>query len=216
MEYGSIFGHGAYLGPDYTDDYLHRAALSVERQYGGAASDTARQRTIDDFQANRYDPDTNTIVYSAAQARAFGQLRGHYAGYFGDPTTQFGLRPDAITSQAKIHQLTAFFSWSAWAAAARRPGHDYSYTNNWPSEKLVENQPTANVILWSVVSLIALLGGIGLLFGAFGRWNGLLLAPSPPALALLGSMLAAIVLAALRMSRAFAAMPSGFPEIPIR
>ena len=24
MEYGSIFGHGAYLGPDFTDDYLHR------------------------------------------------------------------------------------------------------------------------------------------------------------------------------------------------
>jgi nitric oxide reductase subunit B len=28
MEYGSIFGHGAYLGPDFTADYLHRAALS--------------------------------------------------------------------------------------------------------------------------------------------------------------------------------------------
>jgi nitric oxide reductase subunit B len=27
MEYGSIFGHGAYLGPDFTADYLHRAAL---------------------------------------------------------------------------------------------------------------------------------------------------------------------------------------------
>ena len=25
MEYGSVFGHGAYLGPDFTADYLHRA-----------------------------------------------------------------------------------------------------------------------------------------------------------------------------------------------
>jgi nitric oxide reductase subunit B len=171
MEYGSIFGHGAYLGPDFTDDYLHRAALSVLRQYSGEGSDAARQRTIDDFQANRYDPDANTISYSAAQARAFAELRRHYADYFGDPTTRFGLRPDAITDPQKITELTAFFSWSAWAAAARRPGHDYSYTNNWPAEKLVDNAPTANVILWSVVSLIALLGGIGLLFGAFGRWN---------------------------------------------
>lgn len=56
-------------------------------------------------------------------------------------------------------------------SAARRPGHDYSYTNNWPPEELVDNTPTANVLIWSVVSLIALLGGIGLLFGAFGRWN---------------------------------------------
>ena len=51
------------------------------------------------------------------------------------------------------------------------PGHDYSYTNNWPPEPRVDNQPTANVVVWSVLSLIALLGGIGLLFGAFGRWG---------------------------------------------
>ena len=63
MEYGSIFGHGAYLGPDYTADYLHRAALSVESRYGGAGSDRARERTIADFQANRYDPEADTLEY---------------------------------------------------------------------------------------------------------------------------------------------------------
>src|SRR5215469_8073068 len=31
MEYGLIFGHGAYLGPDFTADYLHRAALLERR-----------------------------------------------------------------------------------------------------------------------------------------------------------------------------------------
>ena len=34
MEYGSVFGHGAYLGPDYTADYLRRAADQVRRSYG--------------------------------------------------------------------------------------------------------------------------------------------------------------------------------------
>jgi nitric oxide reductase subunit B len=173
MEYGSIFGHGAYLGPDYTADYLHRAARSVERSYGGAGSDTARERTIADFQANRYDSQTGTLRYTAPQARAFSQLERHYRDFFGDPSTEFGLRPNAIRSPTEVHELTSFFSWSAWAAAARRPGHDYSYTNDWPPEKLVDNAPTGNVVLWSVVSLIALLGGIGLLFGAFGRWNWL-------------------------------------------
>lgn len=48
---------------------------------------------------------------------------------------------------------------------------NYSYTNNWPPEPLVGNRPTADTFLWSVLSLIALLGGIGLMFGAFGRWN---------------------------------------------
>jgi nitric oxide reductase subunit B len=171
MEYGSIFGHGAYLGPDFTDDYLHRAALEVRREYRVAGSERAQVRTIADFQRNRYDGDTKILIYSAAQANALEALRRHYAEYFGEPSTKFGLKPDAITDPAKIHDLTAFFSWSAWAASARRPGHNYSYTNNWPPEKLVDNGPTANVILWSVVSLIALLGGIGLLFAVFGRWS---------------------------------------------
>ncbi len=171
MEYGSIFGHGAYLGPDYTADYLHRSALAVRERYGGARSDRARLRTVSDFQANRYDPDTRTLTYTEAQAGGFRKLERHYRDFFANPKTDVGLRPNAIDDPEKVHQLTAFFAWSAWAAAARRPGHDYSYTNNWPPEKLVDNEPTANVLLWSVVSLIALLGGIGLLFAAFGRWN---------------------------------------------
>ena len=95
----------------------------------------------------------------------------YYSDFFSDPTTEHGLRPEAITDQTQLRQLTAFFAWTAWAAAAERPGHDYSYTNNWPPEPRVDNKPTANVIVWSVLSLIALLGGIGLLFGAFGRWG---------------------------------------------
>jgi nitric oxide reductase subunit B len=171
MEYGSIFGHGAYLGPDWTADYLHRAALAVRERYGGEASDRARQRTISDFQENRYDEQADTLTFTDAQARAHEGLIEYYREFFSNPTTDVGLRPDAIDDPEKARELTAFFSWSAWAASARRPGHNYSYTNNWPPEELVDNGPTANVVLWSVVSLIALLGGIGLLFAAFGRWN---------------------------------------------
>jgi nitric oxide reductase subunit B len=171
MEYGSIFGHGAYLGPDFTADYLHRAALIVRQQYGGAASDTARARTVEDFKTNRYNPATGTLEYTSAQAAAFKQLETHYQEFFSQPTTKFGLRPEAITDPQQIDDLTAFFSWSAWAAAAKRPGLAYSYTNNWPSESLVGNHLTADAIVWSVLSLITLLGGIGLLLAAFGRWN---------------------------------------------
>src|ERR1051325_1604183 len=41
MEYGSVFGHGAYLGPDYTADYLHRAAQIVSDHYLAPSSATA-------------------------------------------------------------------------------------------------------------------------------------------------------------------------------
>ena len=169
MEYGSIFGHGAYLGPDFTAQYLHLAAVSCIQFYGSSAE--AKARTIQDFKTNRYDSKTGTLVYSDAQANAFKQLTAYYASFFGNPTTRFGLRPNDIRDPGKIRQLTAFFSWSAWAAAADRPGDSYSYTNNWPPEPLVGNHLTADAILWSMLSLAALLVGIGLLFTSFGRWN---------------------------------------------
>src|SRR5215203_5224887 len=171
MQYGSIFGHGAYLGPDFTADYLRRSALSVRESYGGEGSDRAASHTVEDFKQNRYDAESGTLEFSAPQAAAFEELTEHYGGYFGEPTTKYGLRPEAITDRGEIRQLTAYFAWTAWAASALRPGTDYTYTNNWPPEPLVENEPTANVIVWSVASLIALLGGIGLLFSAFGRWG---------------------------------------------
>lgn len=171
MEYGSIFGHGAYLGPDFTAQYLHRAALSALSFYGGADSGKAKLDTIRDFKTNRYDSATGVLTYTEAQAKAFSQCEASYASFFGNPTTRFGLRPDAITNPEQIRKLTAFFSWSAWAASANRPGKTYSYTNNWPPEPLVGNHLTADAIVWSMLSLAALLGGTGLLLASFGRWN---------------------------------------------
>lgn len=171
MEYGSIFGHGAYLGPDFTAEYLHRAALASIEEYGGANSDRARQQTIAEFKQNRFDPASGTLVYTSGQAIAFEKNRDYYSGFFGAPSTTNGLRPSAITDPDQIRELTAFFSWSAWTSSALRPGRSYSYTNNWPPEPLVDNHATADTILWSVLSLVALLGGIGLLLAAFGRWN---------------------------------------------
>ena len=170
MQYGSIFGHGAYLGPDFTADYLHRAAEIVTREYGGSGSDGARQQVIEDFKTNRYDA-SGTLTYTAAQAVAYEELVEHYRDYFGATSGQKGLRPDAITDETEIRQLTSYFSWTAWAGSTLRPGKDYSYTNSWPPEPLVGNEPTANVVVWSVLSLIALLAGIGALFAAFGRWG---------------------------------------------
>ncbi|MEO6712962.1 MAG: cbb3-type cytochrome c oxidase subunit I, partial [Mycobacteriales bacterium] len=172
MQYGSIFGHGGYLGPDFTADYLHRSAADVEASYGGADTD-ARRKTIADFRTNTYDAKTRTLVYSDAQAAAYERLVAHYHGFFSDPAGNTGLRPAAISNPEDTRQLTAYFSWSAWVSAAERPGKTYSYTNNWPGERLVGNEPPANVVVWSVLSLIALLAGIGALLAVFGRWNWL-------------------------------------------
>ncbi len=170
MEYGSIFGHGAYLGPDYTADYLHRSAELVLAQYGGAGSSSAQAKTQSDFKANRYDEAAKTLTVSDAQGAAYERLVDYYAAQFAKPGKN-GLRPHAITNRTDVEHLTSYFAWSAWSSAADRPGKKYSYTNNWPPEPLVGNGPTADTVVWSVLSLIALLGGTGALFAVFGRWN---------------------------------------------
>ena len=171
MEYGSVLGHGAYLGPDYTAEYLRMSTDDVAAQLRALGVADPRDRVVAEFRTNRYDPTTKTLLFTDRQARAFDDIQRHYAAFFGENSTKYGLLPHMITDKAEIHDLTAFFAWTAWASAAQRPGHHYSYTNNWPAEKRVDNGPTAQVIVWSALSLIALLGGIGIMFAVYGRWS---------------------------------------------
>lgn len=174
MEYGSIFGHGAYLGPDFTAQYLHAAALAdrdfyARRKFPGLPA--AVPPAEEEFKKNRYNPSTGALEFTGGQQYAFEKLTQFYRSFFADPSRQSMLKRPAILDPQEIHALVSYFAWSAWVAAANRPGLDYSYTNNWPPEPLVGNYPTAESVLWSTVSLVALLGGIGLILFAFGRFN---------------------------------------------
>ena len=76
MQYGTIFGHGAYLGPDFTAQYLHEAANAmVDFHRGqGRAEAEARQLTSDELKQNRFDPQSDVLHYTASQTSAFHQL----------------------------------------------------------------------------------------------------------------------------------------------
>jgi nitric oxide reductase subunit B len=171
QQYGSIVGHGGYLGPDWTADYLRRSARFALRDLQRSGVAGAKAALVQEYRANRYDEASGELVWTRRQVAAFAAIKQHYADYFGSATTRYGLVPRAITDPQEIHELTSFFGWTAWAAAAERPGLPYTYTNNWPPEPLVENVPTADVIVWSVLSLVALLAGTGALFAVYGRWS---------------------------------------------
>jgi nitric oxide reductase subunit B len=171
MQYGSVLGHGAYLGPDYTAEYLRLATDNVAEQWSMQGVSDPHDRVVAEFRANRYNPDTKTLVFTNKQARAFSDIEHYYADFFGENSTKYGLQPKMITDPAEIGDLTAFFAWTAWASAAQRPGHRYSYTNNWPAEYRVDNGPTGSIVVWSVLSLVALLGGLGIMLMVYGRWS---------------------------------------------
>jgi len=174
MQYGSVYGHGAYLGPDFTADYLHRLAVEMHRAYGGGAA--ADERTRRELRENRYDPANDVLTWTDAQAGAFEALHQHYAAEVMDRQASGGggLGPHAIQDPAVSRRIVAFIAWTAWTAAATRPGRPHSYTNNWPPEDLVGNRLTQEAVVWSTLSIIVLLGGIGLLLTCFGRYSSVL------------------------------------------
>ena len=171
MEYGSIVGHGGYLGPDFTADYLRRAATLTLDVRIKARENQPHQANIKDWRTNRYDSRTGVLVLSRQQTAAYHHLVSYYTTYFGRNSHNLGLLADDIKGPAQARHLTDFFAWTAWGAAADRPGHSYSYTNNWPADPTVANRPTADMVVWSVLSLIVLIGGTGVMFAIYGRWS---------------------------------------------
>ncbi len=184
MQQGSLWGHGGYLAPDWSADWLHREAQGLLAAMAGARSGTpsAQQAEIDtlrlrdEMRRNTYDASNGSITVSAARASAMGLVADHYRRLFqGSDAAALALRKDyalplhAVLTDAECHDLAAFFFWTAWAAVTNRPGQDITYTSNWPHEPLVGNTPTAGVLLWSIFSVVLLLAGIGSLVWYYAR-----------------------------------------------
>ncbi len=183
MDNGSIWGHGAYLGPDYSASALHRfgqdTARALARRDHGQPLEalTAEQRAAIQarvavtLKTNRYDADSGTLVFTDAEAVAWKQEITHWTNYFKQPVVNGGLKPDLITDPTELRQFSAFVTWAAWASVANRPGENHSYTNNFPYDPSVGNTPVPGALLWSALSLIVLLAGIASVLLLFGKFD---------------------------------------------
>ncbi len=189
MEVGSIWGHGSYVAPDWTADWLHRecelilddwARSELGRPYaelGPEPQASLRERLRMALRANNYDASTATLTIEPVRARAFEANQKHYAAVFSSGVPEYAIPRGTVTDPERLRQLSAFFFWTAWASAASRPGAAISYTSNWPHEPLIGNVPTAEALMWTGVSIILLLGGIGFIVWLYAATP----APPPPA-----------------------------------
>ena len=183
MDNGSIWGHGAYLGPDYSAEALHRIgedtadAIALQQHARPLQALDAQQQaavhaeTAVALKTNRYDADTGVLQLIAPEAVAYRQQLAHWADYFKDSTRNGGLRPGLISDPIELRQFTAFVTWAAWASVATRPGTNASYTNNFPYDPSVGNVATPTALLWSALSLFVLLAGIATVLLAFGKFD---------------------------------------------
>jgi nitric oxide reductase subunit B len=109
------------------------------------------------------------LTVSNDRAAAIADVARHYVDLFGDAADLSKLRSDyampdnAVPDRAHRQAMTAFFFWTSWATATNRPGESVTYTSNWPHEPLLGHVPTTGAVVWSVLSVILLIAGIGMM-----------------------------------------------------
>lgn len=181
QELGTVWGHGAAVAPDWSADFLHREAFWILEHWAESEHASSYNTLSREFQAglrarlqelvrpNTFDPRTRDLVLPPLVAQAIQSVGEYYAALFGDNPQLKSLRNAYAMPAGMIHdtdhqaKMNAFFFWTAWACVTNRPGEDVSYTQNWPPEDLVGNHPRGGLLVWSGVSLVLLLAGIGAL-----------------------------------------------------
>ncbi|MBE7941308.1 MULTISPECIES: nitric-oxide reductase large subunit [Ramlibacter] len=186
QQQGTVWGHGAYVAPDWSADWLHREASTLRELRAKAltsdpstlalparaAVDAALQA---EMRTNTYDAASGTVTVSDARAAAIRAVAAHYDGLFGDAASldslreQYAMRSGEVLSAADRADLGAFFFWTSWAASTDRPEEaGLSYTSNWPYEPLVGNRMGTSAAVWSMASIILLLAGIAAMLWLHG------------------------------------------------
>lgn len=174
MEVGSVWGHGSYVAPDWTAEWIHKEAVFMLDNWAKAFNTSydnldvekkaaIKARLIQDIRTNTYDEATKTISISEERYNAIKNNTAHFSSIFSEGNTQYAIQKKALTDSKKLAQLNAFLFWTSWAASTNRPNADYTYTSNWPHEPLIDNNITNSSVIWSGLSIVLLLLFIGIL-----------------------------------------------------
>ncbi|MCG3146912.1 MAG: hypothetical protein PCFJNLEI_00347 [Verrucomicrobiae bacterium] len=123
QQVGSIWGHGAYVAPDWTADWLHREATWLLNHWAGRpyeqleveARATLKARLKQELRTNTYQPATGDLVISPVRAEALAAVSAHYSALFGDDPALAKLRDayaipsNAIKDPDRQRKMNAFF-----------------------------------------------------------------------------------------------------------
>ncbi|MFS4457900.1 nitric-oxide reductase large subunit [Bdellovibrio sp. HCB2-146] len=181
QEIGSIWGHGAYVAPDWSADWLHREGVFMadqiaQEQFQKKFTELTEveqagvtKKLQAELRKNTYDPETKTLTITPQRLAAIKDNGAHYKSIFmGEEGSEklrdaYAIQKNAIKDPERMEMMNAFFFWTSWACVTERPGQKITYTNNWPPDKLVGNEATGSLLLWTGFSVILLLMGIALL-----------------------------------------------------
>jgi len=157
MQRGSIWGHGSYLAPDWSADWLHREALTLldilalqqyqsnSEQLSQLQQDVVAVSLKYELKKNTYAPDTGVITISNERKNAIDTVKGHYASIFQTAKTaeasalkeQYAFTKSLALSDDNLHAFTSFVFWTSWSSVTLRPQETVSYTSNFPHDPIL-------------------------------------------------------------------------------
>ncbi len=179
QQMGTVWGHGSYVAPDWSAEWLHREATSLRDRLAHsmfrsdfAVLSASEKGAVDaavkeQMRGNTYDAQSGALRVSAERAEAIRGVQAHFSSLYGDDPAlehlreQYAMGDNLLPNPEDRKAISAFFFWSSWSAATDRPGDkDLSYTSNWPHEPLVGNHLSTSASLWTIASIILLIAGI--------------------------------------------------------
>lgn len=196
MDYGTVLGHGSYMGPDYTAEALRIYTIGMQDFYAEKEHGTTykelldsqqlviKDKVIKEMRVNRFEEETNTLPLTEAQVFGIHRVEEYYANYF-EEGDGWGLKPGLIQESHmpesgrayvaegdQIKQISQFFFWTAWLASTERlDDNEITYTNNWPYYEDAGNTMAFSAIWWSAASVTILILFVGIILFLFYRYH---------------------------------------------
>ena len=173
QEIGTIWGHGAYVAPDWSADWLHRECVIILDRWaqatgrgelrgpaGGTAGCAACPPAGTDAAQHlrRFNGNGDYRAGAGRRLPALASLLCRRLRAAGAPIMRSSRR---FSDAPKQQQMSAFFWWTAWAASTDRPGQTSPTRRTGRTKPFIGNQPTGGAVVWSVISFVLLLAGVG-------------------------------------------------------
>jgi len=180
MDYGTLLGMGAYLGPDFSVEFFHRRAVFLyerfaEELYGISADElSAVQRAgIKEMVKADLRDDTHlsasTVTYSEKSTAAYRANVDYLTDFLVNGNEELAFSGGVIQPD-EARDIAAFVDWSQLVASTMRTGSDRTWSNNWPPEPLVDQRPTWSNLLYTLWEMLALwVGTILVLWVAYDK-----------------------------------------------
>jgi nitric oxide reductase subunit B len=114
QQLGSVWGHGSYLAPDWSADWLHREVLALREIYaikahgkpfdqlGFEQQAALNERLKRELRANTWDARSGIITLSPERAQAMRDVAAHYSALFGADPKLDALREQYAMSSGSL------------------------------------------------------------------------------------------------------------------